>query len=94
MTFWWPMLGQRLPKLPNVSKNVQSSKCSKQHFQGLAKKVPVKECVRVFCQPVQACSGPDTLSSLPQPSPARPGARSCAQLPRGPGRVPIVQGAS
>ena len=41
VTFWWPMRGQRLPKLlkllklpklENVSKNVQSSKCPKQHF--------------------------------------------------------------
>ena len=79
MTFWWPMWGQRLPKLlklpklpklQNVSKNVQSSKCPKQHFRGLANKVPVKECARVLCQPVQACSGPEALSSLPQPSPA------------------------
>ena len=60
-------------KIANVSKNVQSSKCPKQHFQGLANKVPVKECsvcARVLCQPVQACSGPEALSSLPQPSPA------------------------
>ena len=31
--------------------------------------------------------------SLPQLTPARPGPRSLAQLPRGPGRVPIIQGA-
>ena len=73
MTFWWPMWGKRLPKLPklpNVSKNVPSSKCSKQHFQGLAHKVPVKECVRVLYQPDQVCSGPEALPSLVQPCPA------------------------
>ena len=57
-------------KTAKCVKNVQSSKCSKQHFQGLANKVPVMECVRVLYQPVQACSGPEALSSLPQPSPA------------------------
>ena len=103
MTFWWSMWGQRLPKLPklpNVSKNVQSSKFLKQHFQGLANKVPVKECVRVFCvcqsvvpaspglfRPrglVQPCPA---FPSLLQLTPARPGSRSLPQLPRGPGRV-------
>ena len=63
-----------------VKKNVQSSKCSKQHFQGLANKVPVKECARVFsvCQSVVPASpGPfqaqrpcPALSSLPQLCPA------------------------
>ena len=97
------MWGQRLPKLPklpklpNVSKNVQSSKCSKQHFQGLANK-GVCQCVvptssglfrpRGLAQPCPA------FPSLLQLTPARPGPRSLAQLPRGPGRVPIIQGAS
>ena len=107
VTFWWPMWGQRLPKLPNVSKNVQSSKCSKQHFQGLANKVPVKECARVFCvcqSVVPASPGLFRPRGLAQPcpafpsllqlTPARPGPRSLAQLPRGPGRAPIIQGAS
>ena len=88
-------------------KTVQSSKCSKQHFQGLANKVPVKECARVFCvcqsvlpaspglfRPrglVQPCPA---FPSLLQLTPARPGSRNLAQLARGPGRVPIIQGAS
>ena len=45
--------------------------------------------------------GPDRPSSLVQPSPsllqltpARSGPRSLAQLPKGPGRVPSIQGAS
>ena len=115
MTFWWPMWGQRLPELPklpklsklaNVLKNVQSSKCSKQHFQGLANKVPVKECARVFCvcqsvvptspglfRPRGLAQNCPAFPSLLQLTPARPGPRSLAQLPRGPERVPIVQGA-
>ena len=36
-------------KTAKCVKTVQSSKCSKQHFQGLTKKVPIKECARVFC---------------------------------------------
>ena len=60
----------KLPKLPTVSENVQSSKCSKQHFQGLANKVLERSvskcsvCARGLCHPVQACSGPETLPSL------------------------------
>ena len=88
---------QKLPKLPNVPKNVQSSKCSKQHFQGLANK-GVCQCVvpassglfrpRGLAQPCPA------FPSLLQLTPAKPGPRSLAQLSRGPGRVPIIQGAS
>ena len=84
-------------KMPNVSKNVQSSKCSKQHFQGLAN---IGMCQSV----VPASSGLFRPRGLAQPcptfprllqlTPVRPGPRSLAQLPRGPGRVPIVQGAS
>ena len=98
---------QNCQKLPNVSKNVQSSKCSKQHFQRLANKVPVKECARVFCvcqtvvpaspglfRPRGLAQPCPTFPSLLQLTPARPGPRSLAQLPRGPGRVPIIQGAS
>ena len=69
----------------------------KQHFQGLANK-GVCQCVvpassglfrpRGLAQPCPA------FPSLLQLTPARPGPRSLAQLPRGPGRVPIVQGAS
>ena len=94
-------------KTVKCAKNVQSSKCSKQHFQGLANKVPVKECARVFCvcqSVVPASSGLFRPRGLARPCPAFPsllqltlarlGPRSLAQLPRGAGRVPIIQGAS
>ena len=78
-----------------MSKNVQSSKCSKQQFQGLANKVPVKECARVFCvyqSVVPASPGLFRPRGLAQPcpafpsllqlTPARPGPRSLVQRPR------------
>ena len=77
-------------------KNVQSSKCSKQHFQGLANKGVCQSVVPAssgLFRPrglVQPCPA---FPSLLQLTPARPGPRSLAQLPRGPGRVPIIQGA-
>ena len=90
-----------------VAKTAKTAKCAKkmckaqnvqkQHFQGLANK-GVCQCVvpassglfrpRGLAQPCPA------FPSLLQLTPARPGPRSLAQLPRGPGRVPIVQGAS
>ena len=79
---------QKICKAQNVQK---------QHFQGLANK-GVCQCVvpassglfrpRGIAQPCPA------FPSLLQLTPARPGPRSLAQLPRGPGTVPIVQGAS
>ena len=69
----------------------------KQHFQGLANK-GVCQCAvpaswglfrpRGLAQPCPA------LPSLLQLTPARPGPRSLAQLPRSSGRVPIIQEAS
>ena len=97
------MWGQRLPKLPklpklpNVPKNVQSSKCSKTALSGVSQQRSVSVCCASQFRPVQAQRPCPALSSLLQPSqltPARPGPRSLAQLPRGPGRVPIIQGAS
>ena len=84
-------------KTAKCAKNVQSSKCSKQYFQGLVNKgvcqcvVPVSSGLfrpRGLAQPCP------TFPSLLQLTPARPGPRSLPQLPRGPGRVPIIQGAS
>ena len=62
------------------------------HFQGVANKVPVRECARVFCECQRVCQEPcPAFPSLLQLIPARPGPRSLAQLPRGSGRVPIIQ---
>ena len=116
VTFWWPMWGQRLPKLQNVpnvpiwlkcaktAKNVQSLKSPQitknSTFRvkpGILKGV----CVRVFCecQSVhprlrQAQEPCPAFPSLLQLTPARSGPRSLAQLPKGRGRVPSIQGAS
>ena len=90
-----------MPKLP---KNVQSSKSPKitknSTFRvkpGILKGV----CVRVFCEcqsvhlrPRQAQEPCPAFHRLLQLNPARSGPRSLAQLPKGPGRVPSVQGAS
>ena len=87
----------KLPKLSNVLKNVQSSKCSKQHFQGLANKGVCQSVVPAslgLFRPRGLAKHCPAFPSLLQLTPARPGPRSLAQLPRGPGRVPIIQGAS
>ena len=70
------------------SKCVQSQKWQKQHFQGLANKVPARECAKVFCvcQSVSpAVPGPDRRRSLVQPSPAF---SSWFQPGQGPGALP------
>ena len=58
-------------------------------------------CVRVFCEcqsvnprPRQAQEPCPAFPRLLQLNPARSGPRSLAQLPKGPGRVPSVQGGS
>ena len=51
-------------------KNVQSSKYLKTALSGVSQQSSGNECARVLCQPVQACSGPEALFSLPQPSSA------------------------
>ena len=88
-------------KLPNVSKNVQSSKCSKSALSGASQP---SSCQGVCQSVVPASPGLFRPRGLAQPcpafisllqlTPARSGPRSLAQLPRGPGRVPIIQGAS
>ena len=70
----------KLPKLPNVSKNVQSSKCSKTALSGASQPsscqgvcqsvLCVSECCTSQSRPVQAQRPCPALSSLPQPSPA------------------------
>ena len=93
VTFWWPMSGQRLPKLQNVpiwlkcaktAKNVQSSKSPKSPktaLSGLSQEC-VSECsvsARVSIQ------GSDRPRSLVQPSPAF---SSWIQPGQGPGALP------
>ena len=75
-------------------KMCKTQNVQKQHFQGLVNK-GVCQCV------VPASSGLFRPRGLVQPfpsllqlTPARLGPRSLAQLPRGPGRVSIIQGAS
>ena len=113
VTFWWPMWGQRLPKLQNVpiwikcaktAKKVQSSKSPKITKNSTFRVKPgiwKGVCVRVFCEcqsvnprPRQAQEPCPAFPSLLQLTPARSGPRSLAQLPKGPGRVPSIQGAS
>ena len=68
----------------------QQSSC-----QGVCQSVLcVSECCTSQSRPDQAQRPCPALSSLLQLIPARSGPRSLAQLPRGPGRVPIIQGAS
>ena len=68
----------------------QQSSC-----QGVCQSVLcVSECCTSQSRPVQAQRPCPAFPSLLQLTPARPGPRSLAQLPRGPGRVPIIQGAS
>ena len=88
----------------NCQKNVQSLKSPKitknSTFRvkpGILKRV----CVRVFCEcqsvhprPRQTQEPCPAFPRLLQLDPARSGPRSLAQLPKGPGREPSVQGAS
>ena len=68
----------------------QQSSC-----QGVCQSVLcVSECCTSQPRPIQAQRPCPAFPSLLQLIPARSGPRSLAQLPRGPGRVPIIQGAS
>ena len=106
----WPMLGQRLlkllklpklPKLPNVSKKCAKLKMFKTALPGVSQQ---SSCQGVCQSVVPASPGLFRPRGLAQPcpafpsllqlTPARSGPRSLAQLSRGPGRVPIIQGAS
>ena len=109
MTFWRPIWDQRLlklqncqnchfaqnmPKLPKMWKAQKVQKSPKTALSGLANKVPEGVCVRVFCECQSVHPGPEALSSLAQLTPAWSGPRGLAQLSRGLGRVPSIQGAS
>ena len=94
-------------KTAKCVKKCAKLKMFKTALSGVSNKVPVKECARVFCvcqSVVPASPGLFRPRGLAQPcpafpsllqlTPARPGPRSLVQLPRGPGWVPIIQGAS
>ena len=89
-----PKMCQKMCK----AKNDQNStfRVSKQSScQGVCKSVLcVPECFASQCRPVQAQWPCPAFPSLLQLILARSGPRSLSQLPRGPGIVPIIQGAS
>ena len=86
-----------------IAKTAKTAKCAKKcaklkMFKTALSRVSQQRSVSVCCasqfRPVQAQRPCPIFPSLLQLTPARPGPRSLAQLPRGPGRVPIIQGAS
>ena len=78
-----------------MSKTGLSGVSQQSSWKGVCQSVLcVSECFASQYRPVQAQRPCPTFPSLLQLIPARPRPRSLAQLPRGPGRVPIVQGAS
>ena len=82
---------QNVPKLPKIVQSLKSPKITKNSILRVKPGILETVCARVTIQ------GPDRPRSLAQPSqliPARSGPRSLAQLPKGPGKVPSVQGAS
>ena len=86
-----PKLSQKCAKL----KNVKNHKISTSRVKpGKFLKFPKGLCARVLSRPRQAQEPCLPFPSLLQLIPARSGLRSLAQLPRGSGRVPSIQGAS
>ena len=88
---------QNVPKLSKMCKAQKVQKSPKTALSGLANRVPERSVLWVpECQsrPRQAQEPCPTFPSLLQLIPARSGPRSLAQLPRGSGRVPSIQGAS
>ena len=78
-------VGPEIAKTAEIAKTVKTAKCAKKcaklkmfknsTFRG----EPTKECVSVLCHPVQACSGPEALPSLVQPSQPSPADSSQAR---------------
>ena len=104
VTFWWPMWGQRLPKLQNVPiwqnvpklpKNVQSSKSFKITKNSTSRIKPgilKGVCARVFCECQSVHPRPRQAQ---EPCPAFPTFSSWLQLGQGPGALsscPKAQG--
>ena len=91
------------PEVAKTAKTAKTAKCVKKcaklkmfktALSGVSQQRSVSECCASQFRPVQAQRPCQAFPSLLQLTPARPGPRSLAQLPRGPGRVPIIQGAS
>ena len=94
------------PEIAKIAKTAKTAKCVKKcaklkmfrtALSGVSQQRSVSMCCASQFRPVQAqrhCPALSSLPSLLQLAPARPGPRSLAQLPRGPGRVPIIQGVS
>ena len=80
---------------PKMFKTALSGVSQPSSCQGVCQSVLcVSECCTSQSRPVQAQRPCPAFPSLLQLTPARSGPKSLAQLPRGPGRVPIIQGAS
>ena len=78
-----------------MTKTALSGVSQQSSCQGVCQSVLcVPECFAHQSRPVQAQRPCQAFPSLLQLIPARSRPRSLAQLPRGPGRVPIIQGAS
>ena len=78
-----------------MTKTALSGVCQQSSCQGVCQSVlRVPKCFAGQSWPVQAQRPCLAFPSLLQLIPARSGLRSLTLLPRGPGRVPIIQGAS
>ena len=96
-----------MPKLPKNVQSSKSSKITKNSTFRVKPgpcstpfRMCARVCVRVFCEcqsvhprPRQAQEPCPAFHRLLQLNPARSGPKSLAQLPKGPGRVPSIQGA-
>ena len=95
------------PEVAKTAKTAKTSKCVKKCAKLKMTKIAlsgvsqqkilsrsVPECFASQSRPVQAQRHCPAFPSLLQLIPARSGPRSLALLPRGSGRVPIIQGAS
>ena len=92
---------KNVPKLPKNVQSLKSFKITKNSTSRVKPGILKGVCAKVFCEcqsvhprPRQAQEPCPAFPSLLQLTPARSGFRSLAQLPKGPGRVPSIQGAS
>ena len=90
-----PKMCQKMCKAKNDQNSTFSGVSQQSSCQGVCQSVLcVPECFASQSRPVQAQRPCPAFPSLLQLMPARLGPRSLAQLSRGPGRVPSIQGAS